>query len=78
MDQSVIAGLGNLLVDEICWRACVHPGVRLERLSKQRRDRVYGSMTEVLDASLPRGRVTTGSRARATSARGRARAAVRR
>jgi formamidopyrimidine-DNA glycosylase len=26
MDQSVIAGLGNLLVDEICWRARIHPG----------------------------------------------------
>jgi formamidopyrimidine-DNA glycosylase len=25
MDQSVLAGLGNLLVDEILWRACLHP-----------------------------------------------------
>jgi formamidopyrimidine-DNA glycosylase len=57
MDQSVIAGLGNLLVDEICWRACVHPGARLERLARSRRDRVYHSMTEVLAASIPRGRV---------------------
>jgi formamidopyrimidine-DNA glycosylase len=57
MDQSVIAGLGNLLVDEICWRACVHPGARLERLSGQRRERVHASMTEVLAAAIPRGRV---------------------
>jgi formamidopyrimidine-DNA glycosylase len=57
MDQSVIAGLGNLLVDEICWRARVRPGARLERVSKPRRDDLYDSMTEVLAASLPRGRV---------------------
>lgn len=25
MDQSVIAGLGNLLTDEICWRAKINP-----------------------------------------------------
>ncbi len=25
MDQSVIAGLGNLLTDEICWRARLQP-----------------------------------------------------
>jgi formamidopyrimidine-DNA glycosylase len=25
MDQSVVAGLGNLLVDEICWRARLSP-----------------------------------------------------
>lgn len=25
MDQSVIAGLGNLLTDEICWRARIRP-----------------------------------------------------
>ena len=26
MDQSVISGLGNLLTDEICWRARLNPG----------------------------------------------------
>src|SRR4051812_6208813 len=33
MDQTVIAGLGNLLVDEISWRAHVNPRAALERLS---------------------------------------------
>jgi formamidopyrimidine-DNA glycosylase len=57
MEQTVIAGLGNLLVDEISWRACVHPGASLERLSTRRRDRLYDCMTEVLRDSIPRGRI---------------------
>jgi formamidopyrimidine-DNA glycosylase len=57
MDQTVIAGLGNLLVDEIAWRARVPPGVALDRLSKRRRDRLYDCMGEVLRESIPRGRI---------------------
>jgi formamidopyrimidine-DNA glycosylase len=57
MDQTVIAGLGNLLVDEIAWRARIHPGTRLDRLSRERRDRYHECMTEVLRASIPRGRI---------------------
>lgn len=57
MDQTVIAGLGNLLVDEIAWRARVNPGVSLERLSARRRDRLYDCMTAVLRDSIPRGRI---------------------
>ena len=57
MDQSVIAGLGNLLVDEISWRARINPRVRLERVGAQRRDRIYDCMTTVLRESIPRGRI---------------------
>jgi formamidopyrimidine-DNA glycosylase len=57
MDQTVIAGLGNLLVDEICWRCHVYPGASLPRLSSRRRDRLYDCMHEVLDQSIPRGRI---------------------
>jgi formamidopyrimidine-DNA glycosylase len=57
MDQTVTAGLGNLLVDEICWRACVRPGTQLARLSRRRRDDVYDCMQAVLHDSIPRGRI---------------------
>lgn len=57
MDQTVIAGLGNLLVDEIAWRARVHPGAALERLGKERLDRVHECMTTVLRDSIPHGRI---------------------
>ena len=33
MQQSVIAGLGNMLSDEICWRAHVHPARTVASLS---------------------------------------------
>lgn len=57
MDQTVIAGLGNLLVDEIAWRSRVNPRARAERLSRERRDRLYECMHEVLRDSIPRGRI---------------------
>src|SRR2546423_1112173 len=35
MDQSLIAGLGNLLVDEISWRAHINPGLPVSQLGPQ-------------------------------------------
>lgn len=32
LDQAAIAGLGNLLCDEICWRAGVHPSTPADQL----------------------------------------------
>jgi len=57
MDQSVIAGLGNLLVDEICWRARINPMQPARRLAAAQRKRIYGEMRRVLRASIPTGRV---------------------
>jgi formamidopyrimidine-DNA glycosylase len=51
LDQSVIAGLGNLLVDELCWRIGVHPARTLGSLgTKERRDlfRGIGTVLRVL------------------------------
>ncbi len=41
MDQFLIAGLGNLMSDEILWRARVHPATPVQKLSPQRRRRLY-------------------------------------
>ena len=57
MDQSVVAGLGNLLVDEILWQAGIHPLQPANRLSAERVDRVYDRMRSVLRQSIPTGRV---------------------
>jgi formamidopyrimidine-DNA glycosylase len=57
MDQKLIAGLGNLMVDEIAWRARVNPRARVERLSRRRIDRLWEAMEEVVRDSLPTGRV---------------------
>lgn len=56
-DQSVLAGLGNLLADEILWRAGLHPTIRADSLSEPDRDRLYTQMRRTLRSALPTGRV---------------------
>src|ERR671915_348580 len=57
MDQRLIAGLGNLMVDEIAWRARVDPRTPVRRLSRRRVVRLWRAMDEVVRESLPTGRV---------------------
>ena len=57
MAQTLIAGLGNLMVDETLWRARVNPRARVDRLSRPRIDRLWQAMDEVVRESLPTGRV---------------------
>jgi formamidopyrimidine-DNA glycosylase len=57
LDQSALAGLGNLLADEICWRARVDPRRRGDTLTPAERRRLYTAMRRVLRAALPTGRV---------------------
>jgi formamidopyrimidine-DNA glycosylase len=57
MDQRLIAGLGNLMVDEIAWRARVNPRTPVARLSRRRVERGWRAMDEVVRESLPTGRV---------------------
>src|SRR5688500_13925141 len=48
MDQRLIAGLGNLMVDEICWRARVDPRVPVPGLSARRISRLWEAMDGVV------------------------------
>jgi formamidopyrimidine-DNA glycosylase len=57
MDQSLIAGLGNLMVDEIAWRARVDPRRQVPRLQRRRIDGLWEAMDEVVRESIPTGRV---------------------
>jgi formamidopyrimidine-DNA glycosylase len=54
MDQRLIAGLGNLLVDEILWRARVNPRRDIRRVDEKK---LYGTMRSVLEESLEHERV---------------------
>ena len=58
--QRLLAGLGNLLSDEILWRACLHPRTPIGKLSRARRDRLYRALRDGVESSLPRGRVPHG------------------
>jgi formamidopyrimidine-DNA glycosylase len=57
MDQRLIAGLGNLLSDELLWRARIHPRRAAARLSRQRVSELHRCMVDVLRDSNRRARV---------------------
>ena len=69
MNQRVIAGLGNLLIDEILWQARLHPARRTDRLSSTERARIFRAMRRVLRESNRAGYVP-GKRHWLTGARG--------
>ncbi|MGW1751022.1 Fpg/Nei family DNA glycosylase [Streptomyces sp. NPDC002092] len=56
-DQSVVAGLGNLLADEILWRARVRPAAHANDLTEDDRRRLYTQMCRTLRSAVPTGRV---------------------
>lgn len=49
MDQSFIAGLGNLYVDEMLFQSGIHPKSKAENLSKKELSLMYEKMVEILD-----------------------------
>lgn len=61
IDQAVIAGLGNLLADEICWRARIHPRRPVRELDPADRARLHARMGRVLRDAIPAGRVPASS-----------------
>jgi formamidopyrimidine-DNA glycosylase len=62
MDQRLIAGIGNLLSDEILWRAGVHPATPVAKLGRARRRRVYEALHAAVTESIPYGRIPRGPR----------------
>ncbi|MFI6933782.1 Fpg/Nei family DNA glycosylase [Streptomyces sp. NPDC050287] len=56
-DQSVLAGLGNLLADEILWRARLNPACHANDLSERERHRLYTHMRRTLRSAVTAGRV---------------------
>jgi formamidopyrimidine-DNA glycosylase len=57
MDQTLIAGLGNLLSDEILWRARIDPRTACSELSAAAAKRIHARMGEVLRAANRHARV---------------------
>ena len=54
MNQRAIAGVGNLLADEILWQARLHPARRLEDLSGEERRRLHAKLRHVVRTSVER------------------------
>ncbi len=55
LDQSKIAGIGNLLADEILWQAKIPPATPVNRLQRKDVDRLYRALRSVLAAALAAG-----------------------
>lgn len=57
MDQAVLAGLGNLLVDEILWQARIPPGARTDEIDDERLRALHRAMRRALRTSIRAERV---------------------
>jgi formamidopyrimidine-DNA glycosylase len=60
LDQSKIAGVGNLLADEILWQARVSPLARVDSLSAVQVNRLYRALKSVLESASAKGGAHTG------------------
>jgi formamidopyrimidine-DNA glycosylase len=69
LDQSFLAGVGNLLADEALWRARIHPARRNEDLSVDERAALFRQLRSVIRHTVDS--YPEGIRTRWTSARGR-------
>jgi formamidopyrimidine-DNA glycosylase len=52
MDQSLVAGIGNIYADEILFDARLHPGLKPAALDAAARRRLFHSMKQVLETTI--------------------------
>ena len=52
LDQTRVAGMGNIYIDEACFRAAVRPTRRCHRLTRQERRALHEAIREVLHAAI--------------------------
>jgi formamidopyrimidine-DNA glycosylase len=52
LDQTVIAGIGNIYADEALWRAGIHPGQALDSLSLPQVNSLFRAIRAVLNAAI--------------------------
>lgn len=57
MNQQVIAGLGNMLSDEICWRAGLHPARPVAALDEEEVQRLHRVTQRTLRAAVRQRRI---------------------
>ena len=55
LDQTLVAGLGNIYVDEVLWKAKVHPSRASKSLSAQEARKVHDQTIEVLGQAVEKG-----------------------
>jgi formamidopyrimidine-DNA glycosylase len=55
MDQSVVAGIGNIYSDEILWEAGVHPERAVKKISQTEMKKIWQAMKNILRKSISLG-----------------------
>jgi formamidopyrimidine-DNA glycosylase len=55
MDQTVIAGIGNIYSDEILWQAKIHPFKDVSKLSESNLKKIYQAIKEILPKAIELG-----------------------
>ncbi len=60
LDQSVVAGIGNLLADEVLWQAAVDPRRPTDELTTAQIDRIHAALRRAISAATRKGGVHTG------------------
>ncbi len=60
LDQSKIAGIGNLLADELLWQARISPMEPVNALQRKDTDRLYRALQSSLKSAIAQGGVHTG------------------
>lgn len=70
LDQTVIAGIGNIYADESLWGAKIHPQTLVKNLSDARIKRLYEAMVAVLKLAIEKGGSTDRNYVNAEGKRG--------
>ena len=55
LDQTVVAGIGNIYADESLWGAKLHPETRVQDIPKAKLTKLYESLRAVLRLSIEKG-----------------------
>lgn len=55
LDQTIVAGIGNIYADESLWGAKIHPATPVKSLSRQQIHRLYEELVFVLELAIEKG-----------------------
>lgn len=55
LDQTIVAGIGNIYADESLWGAKIHPEQKVKDLSDARLVKLYQALRDVLNLSIEKG-----------------------
>lgn len=55
LDQTVIAGVGNIYADEALWAAQIHPQTRVKKVNDQQLNTLFNELRRILQLSIDQG-----------------------